>query len=93
MEYISLADCKNYNPVDPNWPLELARDDINVCTQNKPGQDTCEGDSGSALVYNNYQIGLVSFGSDPCASGKPAIYASVPYYKSWICQTTGIPFT
>lgn len=92
VEYISLANCKKYNPIDPNWPLELARDS-NVCTFIEAGQDSCEGDSGSPLVYNNYQIGVVSFGANPCASGKPCIYASVPYFESWIFKETGIRFT
>lgn len=54
-------------------------------------QNTCNGDSGGALVVkdnnNNVtkQIGIVSFGlRNGCEKGKPSGYTEVYYYQTWI---------
>ncbi|KAF5287416.1 hypothetical protein FQR65_LT12241 [Abscondita terminalis] len=46
----------------------------------------CLGDSGSALVANGKQIGIVSQ-SIPCAVGFPDIYTNVPYVFIWISSS------
>ncbi|KAJ8686413.1 hypothetical protein QAD02_022207 [Eretmocerus hayati] len=54
-----------------------------ICTQaSKKG--TCRGDSGTPLVLNERQIGIVS-GSKNCG-GKPTIYTNVAAYRWWIDQ-------
>lgn len=90
-KYNSLDDCKKHNPIDPKYPLQLARDS-NICTVSDHGKGECQGDSGGPLVSGGYQIGVLSFGPEPCGADKPTVYASVPYYKSWISQQTGIHF-
>uniref|UniRef100_A0A1Y9IVV6 Peptidase S1 domain-containing protein n=1 Tax=Anopheles minimus TaxID=112268 RepID=A0A1Y9IVV6_9DIPT len=41
------------------------------------GKDVCHGDSGGPLVLNGYQIGIVSWGSNICATNLPGIYTSL----------------
>lgn len=45
---------------------------------------------GGPLVYNGEQVGVVSFGAEKCAIGKPDVFTSVPHFKDWILRTTGI---
>ncbi|XP_033229520.1 trypsin delta-like [Belonocnema kinseyi] len=45
----------------------------------------CRGDSGSPLVYNGAQIGIVSYGGEICGE-MPSYYTEVSYYASWIKQ-------
>jgi trypsin len=42
-----------------------------------------QGDSGSALVANGVQIGIVSFVT-PCALGIPDKFVKVSAYQDWI---------
>ena len=42
-----------------------------------------QGDSGSALIANGTQIGIVSFGR-PCAVGYPDVYTRVSSFEPWI---------
>lgn len=44
-----------------------------------------QGDSGSPLVVNGTQVGIVSFGR-PCAIGYPDVYTRVSSFISWIIQ-------
>lgn len=55
-----------------------------VCTTAPARSGVCNGDSGSALVYNNEQIGVVSWGKGGCASGRSDVYAEVSKFKGWI---------
>eukprot|EP01084_Bolivina_argentea_P297219 512029_1 len=54
----------------------------------------CSGDSGSPLIYNNKQIGIVqsTIGTQQgsiCDPAKPQIFASIPAYYDWIKLMTG----
>lgn len=67
-----------------------------LCAGGKQGEDSCSGDSGSALMLEVTsekrpydprvtQVGIVSFGPRRCASkGVPAIYTKVEEYLQWI---------
>lgn len=55
-----------------------------ICTDSSSGQGSCHGDSGGPLVdKNNVLVGIVNWG-EPCAVGRPDVYASVAYYHDWI---------
>ncbi|XP_018048795.1 PREDICTED: chymotrypsin-1-like [Atta colombica] len=54
-----------------------------ICTLTRIGEGACHGDSGSPLVSNGVQIGIVSFGR-PCARGWPDVYTRVASFKEWI---------
>lgn len=43
----------------------------------------CSGDSGGPLLFDNTQIGIVSWSLKPCAS-KPAVFTNLSYYMQWI---------
>ncbi|CAG9565381.1 unnamed protein product [Danaus chrysippus] len=62
-----------------------------ICAGGINGQDSCEGDSGGALMGrvdadNNWMaIGVVSFGPTPCGvAGWPGVYTRVTAYIDWI---------
>jgi secreted trypsin-like serine protease len=59
-----------------------------LCTY-KPGQDTCQGDSGGSIdlmdangCYN--VIGVVSWGVGCAGVGQPGVYAKASKYLDWI---------
>ncbi|XP_018356764.1 PREDICTED: chymotrypsin-1-like [Trachymyrmex septentrionalis] len=54
-----------------------------ICTLTRIGEGACHGDSGSPLVSNGVQIGIVSFGT-PCARGKPDVHTRVASFTEWI---------
>lgn len=58
-------------------------------TQN-PIDATCNGDSGSSLMFKNgpnYDtIGIVSWGIEGCEQGAPSVMARVTVFLSWIKQ-------
>lgn len=47
-----------------------------------------QADSGGPLVYNNKQIGIVSFGFDICGV-KPGVYSKIRPLRDWILDTMG----
>ena len=58
--------------------------DGHICTDSSQGQGSCHGDSGGPLVdENNVLVGVVNWG-EPCAVGRPDVFASVAYYRDWI---------
>ncbi|KAB5426621.1 serine protease, partial [Phocaeicola vulgatus] len=63
----------------------------NVCAGHLDGTSSaCSGDSGGPLVQrasdgSSVQIGIVSWGSIPCAGiNKPAVFTKVSYFNDWI---------
>lgn len=48
------------------------------------GKDACQGDSGGALVYNNVQVGVVSWGYFCGYPKSPGVYAKVSVVSKWI---------
>jgi trypsin len=53
------------------------------------GRDTCQGDSGGAVVYRNRQIGIVSWG-EGCGRFFPGVYTNVEKFRYWIMQNSGV---
>jgi len=63
------------------------------CTNVENGIDSCGGDSGSAIIRNGIQVGLVSFGSEVCGDGTlPAVYVrnEYPIVRNFIRQHAGV---
>jgi trypsin len=59
------------------------------CTIVENGRDSCNGDSGSPVIRNGVQIGLVSYGSQVCGDGSaPAVYVRIeePGIRNWIAS-------
>ncbi|KAJ8711153.1 hypothetical protein PYW07_008395 [Mythimna separata] len=49
------------------------------------GKDSCMGDSGGPLTWNNVQIGIVSFGAG--CGVVPGVYTRIKVVKPWIEET------
>ncbi|XP_022129222.2 chymotrypsin-2-like [Pieris rapae] len=62
--------------------------DKQLCTYKDDNQGTCQGDSGSPLVYNGTVDGIASF-NVPCAKGVPDGFTRVYKYLDWITTTAG----
>ncbi|KAI5099132.1 chymotrypsin-like precursor, partial [Silurus meridionalis] len=79
---LSLAQCQQY------WGNKIF--DSMICA-GASGVSSCQGDSGGPLVCESggawYQVGIVSWGTTNCNVRAPAVYARVPYLRSWIDQT------
>lgn len=63
-----------------------------LCAGGVKGEDSCKGDSGSPLMFNDgsnwYAIGLVSYGRQECgAENAPGRYTRVTKYIEWIEDT------
>lgn len=93
IEEIPFEEClynytENYGK---SWPYELPRKivaETQICARNRTSRaNTCQGDSGSGLMYNRnekfYVHGITSFGPG-CLSKIPSIYTRVSYYLKWI---------
>ncbi|KAM3622026.1 uncharacterized protein V6R79_019278 [Siganus canaliculatus] len=68
------------------------RNEHSLCYQ-EPGVDTCPGDSGGGVVYNNMIYGVhVTSGEYVCDG--PAIFMNLchPQYAAWITRITNIPW-
>ncbi|XP_045539197.1 collagenase-like [Papilio machaon] len=57
--------------------------DSTLCISSATG-NICTGDSGGPLVANNLLIGVTSFGSSSCEEPRPAGFARVTSFNSWI---------
>ena len=75
-----------------------------VAKPSSPIDSTCNGDSGSSVIFkngDNYDtIGIVSWGIEGCLSGAPSVMARVTFFLNWInqeisdsatCPRTAIP--
>ncbi|XP_018311399.1 trypsin-7 [Mycetomoellerius zeteki] len=63
-----------------------------ICAGDDKGEkDTCQGDSGGALVGYGLQIGIVSWGAQECASvGFPGVYTRVPAIRQWVTEQANV---
>lgn len=54
-----------------------------ICSKNRIGAGTSNGDSGSGLVFNNTLIGIVSW-SVNSSDGYPTVHSRIFPYVNWI---------
>lgn len=54
-----------------------------VCTKNRKGSGTCDGDSGSALDFNDTLVGILSW-SVRCEEGFPSVFTRIFPQMDWI---------
>ncbi len=91
VNYVSSENCGSWQGITITDKL--------ICTKGKepdpPISDsdlvtaTCQGDSGGPLIWNNKQIGIVSFGPGTCGDKNVAaqsVFTDVSQYKDWILQ-------
>ncbi|XP_058817970.1 chymotrypsin-1-like [Topomyia yanbarensis] len=72
------------------WIEQLT--DTMLCAGGVIGEDTCNGDSGGPLMCENYQVGIVSWGSKQCAIAMPAVFTNVSSaeIRDFIRSQTGV---
>ena len=70
---------------------------LQLCAGGVKGEDSCAGDSGSGMIdvvtnqstkmikYN--LVGIVSWGTSKCGTGKPGVYVKVAAYLDWIMSS------
>uniref|UniRef100_A0A6M2DUH7 Putative trypsin-like serine protease n=1 Tax=Xenopsylla cheopis TaxID=163159 RepID=A0A6M2DUH7_XENCH len=63
--------------------------DYTICAKHEK-QSICIGDSGGPLTVDGLQIGVVSFGSTPCAQDIPSGFVNVASFLDWIQEQTGL---
>lgn len=51
------------------------------------GEAVCSGDSGGPLIFNNVQVGLVSFGLNSGCTTGPQAFTRVSEFRDWIDRT------
>ncbi|KAJ8916284.1 hypothetical protein NQ315_016425 [Exocentrus adspersus] len=62
--------------------------DSQICTQGTAA--SCDGDSGSPLVYGDTQIGVVSYSTDDCSLQYPSAFTRISSYLDWLEENTGL---
>lgn len=70
-------------------PLGIILSEDQICVGGERGKDSCRGDSGGALIYQdglvNYIMGIVSLGAQKCGTeNHPGVYTKVVNYLDWI---------
>lgn len=64
-----------------------------ICAKSSPGYGTCQGDSGSPLIYKNKIVGVVSGGDGGCAEGNPDVYTKISSFIPFIKYELNYDFT
>lgn len=78
---IPLSGCEDFNNNDQHIDYVTKK---NICTSGYRAKGTCEGDSGSPLMHDGKQIGLVSIGPSECEACWPSVYTHVGKFLDWI---------
>nr|AGM32843.1 trypsin-like serine protease [Coptotermes formosanus] len=55
-----------------------------------PESGTCLYDSGGPLVADGRLLGIVSWGYETCASGRPDVYTKISAVRDWIRDNSGV---
>lgn len=84
---IPLVQCYDYNDNDYNIIYVTQN---NICTSGYRAKGSCEGDSGSPLMFQGRQIGLVSIGPTECEACYPSVYTHVGKYLDWIVRHSDV---
>lgn len=72
---VTRAQCKK------SYPGQI--DSTMICAGEK-GKDSCQGDSGGALLYQGKLAGIVSWGEGCARPGKPGVYSNIALDLFWI---------
>ncbi|XP_047515507.1 chymotrypsin-2-like [Pieris napi] len=86
--YVKTLTSDDCTPLRENNPVKI--NSSQMCTLNKRGEGTCQGDSGGSLVCNGTAAGIVSY-NFPCANNYPDTYTNTYKYISWVDENTKSP--
>ena len=82
MKHLQKVDLETLAFDECRFQLKSLIHNSNLCAGgNQIGQ--CSGDSGGLLIYDENQVGIVSWSLKTCAS-KPGVFTNVSYYLQWI---------
>jgi len=83
VNYLPTAQCVQEIDSRVNRP-----EDFCVIDDFPEKQSVCGGDSGSPSLFQDKQIGIVSWNpNEECNPAEPHVMVSVPFYKTWVEQT------
>ncbi|XP_055585297.1 collagenase-like [Uranotaenia lowii] len=89
LRYAEVNVISNSNCIPTFGPETVV--DSTMCTVGLAGQSICNSDSGGPVVYNNVQIGIISFiHATGCKQGKPFGNVRITSHRQWINNITGI---
>ncbi|RVE48787.1 hypothetical protein evm_006561 [Chilo suppressalis] len=54
------------------------------CLYGEGVTDTCKGDSGGGILWNDLVVGVTSHGDGCAKKDKPSVYSNVWYFRNWI---------
>ena len=89
VNYASAANCGLWQGITITDKLICTNGNSNPALDPTLVTATCQGDSGGPLIWNNKQIGIVSFGPATCGQESVAaqsVFTDVSQYKDWILQ-------
>ncbi|XP_063833966.1 phenoloxidase-activating enzyme-like [Ostrinia nubilalis] len=86
LPFVSQRECQP-SYVKPGLKADLWNGQL--CAGGEAGKDSCRGDSGGPLMFENEKLydmlGVVSFGPSPCGKeDAPGVYTKVYAYVDWI---------
>ncbi|MZR62024.1 trypsin-like serine protease [Alcanivorax sp. DP30] len=88
LDYVSDSYCASQ--WSQLWKGQICAGEMDPAPQ---PQDTCRGDSGGPLIYNQdgqqWLVGVTSYGHETCATrGVPAVYTRIDSYLDWLESAT-----
>ncbi|WP_032468167.1 S1 family peptidase [Vibrio sp. RC586] len=78
------------SPLNPSG-MSASEDSTSFCAGTSNNSDSCRGDSGGPLIITSsgVQLGIVSWGSNVCASnGTYGVYTNISYFSDWLAAKT-----
>ena len=89
VNYASTANCGSWQGITITDKLICTKGNSNPALDPTLVTATCQGDSGGPLIWNNKQIGIVSFGPSVCGDEDvkaQSVFTDVSQYKDWILK-------
>ncbi|KAL7014510.1 hypothetical protein ACKWTF_015975 [Chironomus riparius] len=91
MTTLQKVDLKIFSASDCNAFADRKVYPTQICSMIEGGyKGECYGDSGGPLLVNGVQVGIISWGHEPCASpNRPTVSTAIGHYVDWIQEKIG----
>lgn len=89
VNYASAENCGAWQGITITDKLICTKGNTKIGLDSGLVTATCQGDSGGPLIWNNKQIGIVSFGPGICGDkdvSAQSVFTDVSQYKDWIIK-------